>query len=353
MAVAVSSAGGPTPTGSVTLTIGGYVSAAVALINGSASISVPAGSLNIGTDSIVATYTPDNSSASVYDSGSGSSSVSVAAASTATAPTTSTGAASAITANAATLAGTVNPNGADTHTWFLYGTSSTLSGASQTAVVDVGSVAGADAVTANVSGLNVGTMYYYQAVAQNNVGTTSGSISSFTTAGQPYLTMTGTPVTLSPGATSGNTSTITLTPWFGFTGNVTLAAAITSSPTGAASLPTFSFGSAGPVSISGTSPVTATLTISTQAGSTGCNATNSKPREFPWHAPGGAALACVMLFFSRARRRRWATLFTIAMLFFALAGGVLACGSGSSSGGSVCAPITAGSHHGRKLTRSM
>ena len=51
----------------------------------------------------------------------------------------------------------------------------------------------------------------------------------------------GTAVTLAPGATSGNTSTITITPTGGFTGNVQFIAAITNSPTGAVQLPTLSF----------------------------------------------------------------------------------------------------------------
>jgi hypothetical protein len=44
----------------------------------------------------------------------------------------------------------------------------------------------------------------------------------------PTFTVAGTPVSVGPGATTGNTSTITLNPRGGFTGNVTLAAAITS-----------------------------------------------------------------------------------------------------------------------------
>jgi subtilase family serine protease len=96
-------------------------------------------------------------------------------------PTAVTGAASNITASSATLIGAVNPNGADTHVWFLYGTSNTLIGATQTAIQDLGSGNTNTAPSVNISGLSVGTTYYFQVVAQNGVGTSSGTINSFAT----------------------------------------------------------------------------------------------------------------------------------------------------------------------------
>jgi len=59
--VAVSGGNGkPTPTGSVTLACGGYTSAAATLSGGSATISIPAGSLATGTDKLTASYTGDS-----------------------------------------------------------------------------------------------------------------------------------------------------------------------------------------------------------------------------------------------------------------------------------------------------
>jgi sugar lactone lactonase YvrE len=325
--VAVSGvSGNPTPTGSVTLTIGNYSSLPTALSSGSATIVVSPGSLTVGTDSIVAAYTPDSSSSSVYSAASGTSSVTVTAASTAIAPTTTTGVASAITANAATLAGTVNPNGADTHYWFLYGASSTLSGASQTASVDLGSIAAADSITANISGLSVGTMYYYQAVAENSAGTTSGSINSFTTTAPPYFSITGASLTVSPGATSGNTSTINVTPWFGFTGAVSLSCSI--APAAANDPATCSLQPAS-VTIGGTASQTAMLTVNTTAATA-----LSRPLKLFWSSAGGAVLACILIFGIPARRRNWRTMLGALLLLIALAGGVFACGGGSGSSGS-------------------
>ncbi len=66
-----------TPTGSVTLTSGTYTSSAVTLTGGSASITIPAGTLPAGTDALSAAYTPDAASSSTYNSASGGGQVTV------------------------------------------------------------------------------------------------------------------------------------------------------------------------------------------------------------------------------------------------------------------------------------
>jgi hypothetical protein len=80
LAVTVTVSGGtgnPTPTGSVTLTSGSYSSAATTLSGGTATITIPAGSLPVGTDTLIASYTPDSASSSTYWSAMGSTSVGV------------------------------------------------------------------------------------------------------------------------------------------------------------------------------------------------------------------------------------------------------------------------------------
>ena len=70
--------GGPVPSGSVTLTSPGYSSAATALDNtGSATITVPPGSLTAGSPRLTATYSPDTAGSATYASGSGSATVNV------------------------------------------------------------------------------------------------------------------------------------------------------------------------------------------------------------------------------------------------------------------------------------
>jgi len=114
-----------------------------------------------------------------------------------TAPTVTTGAASSITASGATLAGTVNPNGAATSAIFLYGTSTTAL-SSQTSSQSVGSGSTPSSVSANLTGLTSNTQYYYQLQATNSGGTGTGSVAKFmtgtlgTTAGTYTVTVTGT-----------------------------------------------------------------------------------------------------------------------------------------------------------------
>jgi hypothetical protein len=72
--VAVSGGSGKaTPTGSVTLTGGGY-SNTQTLSSGSAAFSITAGSLSTGSDAFTANYTPDSNSSSSYNNATGTSS---------------------------------------------------------------------------------------------------------------------------------------------------------------------------------------------------------------------------------------------------------------------------------------
>src|SRR6185437_2038933 len=113
----------------------------------------------------------------------------------------------------------------------------------------------------------------------------------------PNFTISGTAVSVTPGATTGNTSTITVTPTGGFTGSVVLTAALTTSPSGAVALPTLSFNSTSPLSITGNAAGTATLIVSTTAGSSSaCNASNRMPDTIPWRAGSAVALAFFFVF---------------------------------------------------------
>jgi len=74
--------GNPTPTGTVTLTSGSYTSPVATLSGGSATISIAAGSLATGTDTLSSTYTPDTASSSTYNSATGTASETVSSATT-------------------------------------------------------------------------------------------------------------------------------------------------------------------------------------------------------------------------------------------------------------------------------
>jgi subtilase family serine protease len=71
--------GNQAPSGTVTLTGGGYSSGPVALSAGSAAISIAGNSLAAGVDKLTANYMPDKASVSIYKSATGSNSVSVTA----------------------------------------------------------------------------------------------------------------------------------------------------------------------------------------------------------------------------------------------------------------------------------
>jgi parallel beta-helix repeat protein len=226
--------GNPTPTGSVTLSSGSYLSASTTLNSGSTTINVPGGSLAAGNDTLTVQYSGD----SVYGSATGTGSIVV------TGP----------------------------------------------------------------------------------------------------LVISGTAVTVSPGANSGNQSTITVTPSGGFTGSVALTATITSSPAGATHLPTLSFGTTGNVSITTAAAATATLTIATVAP-VGCSQAANAGGTIRWWLPGDLVLACILLF-ATARRGGWRRGLAMALVLVGLTIGATACGGGGGGGGTTCTVLSSGTTPG-------
>jgi hypothetical protein len=84
--------GRATPAGTVKLTSGTYTSAAQTLSAGSANLTIPAGSLATGSDTLTATYTPSTASSSLYTTAKGTSSpVTVVAGSAVTVDQSSSG----------------------------------------------------------------------------------------------------------------------------------------------------------------------------------------------------------------------------------------------------------------------
>jgi hypothetical protein len=154
-----------------------------------------------------------------------------------------------------------------------------------------------------------------QAIEVNVAGTTPS----------PSFSVSGTAVSVAPGATTGNTSTISVAPSGGFMGAVTLSAAVTSSPAGAVQPPTLSFGNTATVSIAGTSAATATLTISTTAPQgPSCTTSSLSHRDFPWLPASGSALA-FSLFFLVPKRRRLRMILGMIVLMGVTASGLTGC----------------------------
>ncbi|MBE7451667.1 MAG: hypothetical protein HS111_23080 [Kofleriaceae bacterium] len=143
----------------------------------------------------------------------------------ATAPTVTTGSATSVTTSAAVLNATGVPRGDTTVGWFRYATTNpgSCNDSFGTRLPASGGTAlGADNSTVPfsqpVSGLTLATTYYYCAIAANGIGTTFGSVLSFTTSATPPTVVTGaatsvagTSVTLNGTGTPNGSST---TAWF-------------------------------------------------------------------------------------------------------------------------------------------
>ena len=155
-------------------------------------------------------------------------------------------------------------------------------------------------------------------------GTSNGESFTYTQTVVPSFTISGTAVTVTPGAITANTSTITVKPASGFTGSVALTAAVTSSPTGAQDLPTLSFGSTAPVIISGANRRNGHAHDQHNGGDQPrCERSYPHPRTARgslvrgWWCNSGL----LALFGIPARRRSWRTMLGMLVLLAVLAGG--------------------------------
>jgi hypothetical protein len=338
------SGSGAIPTGSIVLTSYEYTSSSAVLANGSATVSIPGGSLAVGIDSITATYTPDSASSSTYTSSTGSATITVTQ--SASTPTVNvTPAATSITTMQSLSvsvavsggAGKPTPTGVVTLTSGNYTSAGTaLSSGGATITIPVGSLAtGIDTVAATYTPDSSSSSTY-----TSSTGAATVTVSA---PAPPGFAIAGTSVTLTAGASKNDTSTITVTPANGFTGSVALTAAITSGPGGAADPPTLSFGSTSPASIMGASAGSATLTISTTANT---SAAFSYPASqgTPWYTFGSAAFACVLWFGFVPRRWAWRRLPGLVLLLVAAGSAVVACGTSGVSKKSSNSGTTPGSY---------
>jgi len=331
LAITVSGgAGNPAPSGYINLQSGIGSGTGAALTGGSATATLPVGSLSGGTDTITAYYTPDMNGSFSYNGASGTVAVAVAKVTpvvTITSSLTNMTTMDSPQISASVSGGTGAPWASGTVTLKCgYFTSDPLYLYPGVAAVSIsipaGSLApGTDTLTASYTGDST-----YTAAA----GTTTVSV---TMPANANFGIAATNLYLSKGATGGNSSTVTVTPTNGFVGTVALTATLTASPAGAQYPPTLSFGSSSPVTLLNSNPGTAKLTISTTAASSSALVFPPRPGA-RWYSTGTAALACILLLCIPRRRRRWQTMIGSIMLLIALAGGVLAwSGGGSSSSG--------------------
>jgi hypothetical protein len=115
---------------------------------------------------------------------------------TASAPSVSSLAASGVSTTAATLAGTVNPNGRETTWYFEYGTSTSYG--TKTAAKSAGAGSASVAVSAPLTGLASGRTFHFRLVGTSDAGTSRSADRTFST-------------TSAPAAVTGSVSSITFT----------------------------------------------------------------------------------------------------------------------------------------------
>ncbi len=316
--------GSPTPTGSVSLINQTNYGASAPLVHGTASFTISNG-LAVGPNMLNAFYIGDSN----YTDGTGAGSVSLAVQPVAPviqfSPLNPT-----IVANQA-LNLTVTTIGS-IYLGLATGTVTLSSGAYMSSPVALSAGSASFTIPANTLAVGNDTVTASYSGDSQYLAASGTEPVTVTAPPPPSFAIVGTALTLAPGAATGNTSTITVTPSGGFTGSVALTAALTSSPTGAADLPTFSFGTTTPVSITGASAGTATLTITTTPQSTSALLYPKRP-GFMRFAAGGSALACVLLFCTPRRKRNWRKILGMLLLLVGLTGGVFACGGGGSNSG--------------------
>jgi hypothetical protein len=203
LTVTVTVGGTPTPTGSVTL-VSGTFSGSGSLVNGVATITMPIGSLAVGTDQLTATYQGDNN----YNTQTGTGSVFVTAPAKTTPTVTVTNPPTITTAQSLTVTVTVagtptpTPTGSVTLVGGTFSGSGSLVNGVATIIMPIGSLAvGTDQLTAT-----------YQGDSNYNTQTGNGSVVVTAPAKTtPTVTVTN-PPTITTAQSLAVTVTVTGTP---------------------------------------------------------------------------------------------------------------------------------------------
>jgi trimeric autotransporter adhesin len=329
VSVGVTGPGATTPTGTVTLTGGSYSSPAVTLsTSGTASFTIPAGDLPVGTDKITANYSGDSN----YTSATGTISITMVSTApltpkiVATATPTSIDTSQTLTLNVTLSGPGALPTGSVTLTSTNAATGSTL--ASGITAQLTGGVA---AITVPANNLNAGSdtlsvAYSGDSVYAMGTGTVSVTVTQST---YSLTAATASPASVSPGATA--TSAITgAASTTGYVGVVTVnSCTLTTSPSTAVNFPTCT--AAGTITYTGgstdTPSGTATATVTTYANQSAMIDTH---RSKALYGAGGTVLAFLIFLGIPARRKSWRALLGAIALLAGL-GTLSACGGGGIS----------------------
>jgi hypothetical protein len=331
---------GGTPTGTVTLTGGGYTSPATALSGtGGYSITIPYNSLSAGTDILTVTY----NGSSIYSAGAtGTTSVTVTYVTVST-PTVTVAPATGSIDSSQTYSVTVTVAGSGaTPTGTVTLSSGSYISAAQTLATTGSCTAASCAITVPSNSLSNGTDTLTATYSgDTNYALGTGTATVTVTKSVFALKAISPSASIAPGAST--TSTITVSSATLYSGTVTLTCALTS-PTGLTDSPTCSITSGSPVTLSSGSPSgTAVATVYTTAASAALVYPKLPGRG--WTGAGGGAVLAFLVFLGiPARRRSWRSMLGILIMMTAL-GSMAACGGGSTGGGSTGTPgTTAGTY---------
>jgi subtilase family serine protease len=280
---------GATPTGTVTLSGGGYNSSAEVLSGGSYTFVLPANSLSAGTDTLTVTYSGD----STYTSATGTAAVTVLLipAVTVTPAMASLSTSATLSVTAKVTGTSTSPTGTVTLSGGGYSSpAETLSDGSYTFILPANSLSvGTDPLTVSYSG-------------DSNYSSATGTASVIVAKSTFTLAATS-PSAIAPGSSA--TSTITVTGVGGYVGTVMLTCSLTIAPSGATNLPTCSTGSSEVTLNSSATTGTATVTLRTTAP-TIAQARLRHGQNRGWVGTGGGAfLAFLFCLGIPVRRYDW------------------------------------------------
>jgi hypothetical protein len=311
-----------TPSGTVTVSGGGYTSSFEQLTGGSYTFTIPAGSLAVGADTLTVNYSGDSN----YAQASGSAQVTVANPPGLLTPTVTVVLSSAsidssqplgVTVMVSGGSGNPTPTGTVAASSGSYNTTLTLTNGSAAVTIPPYTLGGSGtySVTANYNG--------------DGNYTTAGGYADFLITPTTFSVTASPPPPISPGGSA--TSTITVATESAYSGTISLVCALTSSPSGATDLPTCSVTSGNPVTLSSTTTsAAATVTVTTTAASS----SSLDKRGLPgWLGAGGVTVLAVLIFLGiPARRRSWRNLLGLFVMM-AVLGAVSGCGGGGGNGG--------------------
>jgi hypothetical protein len=311
------SGSGATPSGSIVVSSGGYTSGSIPLANGKYSVTIPAGVLAAGSDTLSATYSGD----AVYNGATATAAVTVTQF-TKIAPTVTVTPATAAISTGQSLGITIAVSGTS-------GTptgSVTLSGGSYTSPGQPLSNGGAS-ITIPAGSLVAGTNTLTATYAGDPTYNGATGSASVTVTQAVFTVSASTPTSISGGGTAK--SIISVATSTGYSGTVALTCTLNAGgPTNqSGDAPTCSIPSTA-VSMGGT----ATATVSTVAATTGAIQRPALPGRGLF---GGAVLALLLFAGIPARHRTWRSTLGALVLLIVL-GGLAACGgvmSGTSGGG--------------------